>query len=231
VEPEVRLAYEFRLIELLEGVAQSAQSAQSAEPSSPGSDCADLVDSAAAGGPAELVLDDRAREILWEFRRRLEPRLNPNTGDLYGASDWAGKLEGSCVRIAGLLHFYEHGWSVGLSTAIEADRMVAAVAVADYLVPHALIALGLTGPRSTSAARACAVLRWIRREKRTQFKASDVLDAVSRSVVPDMSTVDAALTLLEDLRYVRRRMEEKTGRPGRPPSPAYDVNPLLDVPR
>jgi hypothetical protein len=228
VAPEVRLAYEFRLIELLEGVAQSAQSA---EPSSSGSDCADLADSAGAEGPVELVLDDRAREILWEFRRRLEPRLNPNTGDLYGASDWAGKLEGSCVRIAGLLHFYEHGWSVGLSTAIEAERMIAAVAIADYLVPHALIALGLTGPRSTSATHARAVLRWIRREERTQFKASDVLDAVSRSVVPDMSTVDASLTLLEDLRYVRRRVQQKTGRPGRPPSPTYDVNPLLDAPR
>jgi hypothetical protein len=105
--------------------------------------------------------------------------------------------------------------------------MKAASAIAEYLIPHALIALGLTGPRATTAAPARTVLRWIRRERKAEFKASDVLDAVARSVVPDMSTVDSALKFLENMGYVRMRAQSRTGRPGRPPSPTYDVNPLL----
>jgi hypothetical protein len=175
----------------------------------------------------ELTLSDPARDVLWRFRGELEPRLDPHDGDLHGASDWAGKLAGSCVRISALLHLYDHGWAGGIATPIEATAMKSAVTIADYLVPHALIALGLTGPLGTAVAPARAILRWISREQVIEFKASDVLDALTRSVMPDMTTVESALTFLQEMRYVRQRGFVKTGRPGRPPSPTYDVNPLL----
>jgi hypothetical protein len=103
--------------------------------------------------------------------------------------------------------------------------MASAIVIANYLIPHALIALGLTGPRSGHTGRARAILAWIRRKRLTSFKASEVLDALSRSQFPTAEAVNAALVQLEQLGWIRNRSHPPRRGRGRPASPTYDVNP------
>lgn len=225
VPPETRMAYELSLTELLGSAVESAQSAQSERQMN----YADFTDSTGVDDRPELELAPASRELLWEFRAQLEPRLDPETGDLYGASDWAGKLPGGCVRIAGLCHLYGLGWRRGIDTPIQPETMTAAIAISEYLIPNALTALGHTGPRAAATAPAAAIVRWIRREGKTEFKATDVLDSLSRSVFPDMATVESSLNLLEGLNHVQKKPQTRPRRPGRPPSPTYLVNPRLET--
>jgi hypothetical protein len=221
IPDHVRSDFYNRLADLAEAAAKSAQSAKSA----PDTEIADIADLAAAEGVLELTLRPEAKASLWEFRAELEPRLDPDTGDLYGAADWAGKLAGTCARIAALLHFYDKGWDEGTSTPIAGNTMASAVTIAHYLIPHALIAFGLTGPRATDTSSARAVLAWIRREQLRSFKATDVIDKLSRSRFPNMNVVNAALLQLEESGWVRKRPDPPQHGQGRRPSPTFNVHP------
>jgi replicative DNA helicase len=53
-------------------------------------------------------LSPGAAERLTQAQEALEPRLDPQGGDLGHIADWAGKLIGTTARIAGLLHAAEH---------------------------------------------------------------------------------------------------------------------------
>jgi hypothetical protein len=103
--------------------------------------------------------------------------------------------------------------------------MNSAVAIANYLIPHALIALGLTGPRATDTSSARAVLAWIRRGQLRSFKATDLLDTLSHARFPNMNAVNATLLQFEQLGWIRKRPDPPRQGPGRPASPTYDVNP------
>ena len=217
----VRTDYAKTLVDLVEAAAKSAQSAKPRSVS----EIAGLADFAAAEHVLEVALASDAKASLWDFRAALEPRLDPDTGDLYGAADWAGKLAGNCARIAALLHLYDRGWAKGTSTPIDATTMSSAVAIANYMIPHALIALGLTGPSATDTSSVRALLAWIRREHLRSFKATDVIDKLSHSRFPNMNTVNAALLQLEQLGWIRKRTDPPRRGPGRPASPTYDVHP------
>jgi len=51
-------------------------------------------------------LSDEAEALSEQFYNALEPRLGKD-GDLEHMADWAGKLHGAVLRIAGLLHAVE----------------------------------------------------------------------------------------------------------------------------
>src|SRR5437879_12385475 len=61
------------------------------------------VDSGGAQVPHLLLLSPEAHACWISFTAALEPRLGP-TGDLHAISDWASKLTGAAVRLAGILH-------------------------------------------------------------------------------------------------------------------------------
>jgi replicative DNA helicase len=87
--------------------------------------------------PAVLVLTPDAAKLLLDFEADLEPRLHPDTGDLGHVADWASKLVGATVRIAGLLHLagdLREGWG----RPISADTAICAIQLADYFTTHAL---------------------------------------------------------------------------------------------
>src|SRR5262249_17519221 len=95
VPDEVTLAYHERLGELLNLPPQPPKPASSR--------------GCGGCGGRFCTLSDEAHLALREFRGRIEGRLHPDDGDLFAMSDWAGKISGGVVRIAGLLHFAEHG--------------------------------------------------------------------------------------------------------------------------
>jgi hypothetical protein len=104
-------------------------------------------------GPQPLHLSSEARERWLGFVRWLEPQLGPK-GDLDPIRDWAGKLPGAVLRIAGLLHCGEYAtipapWNIDLTAA----TMDGAIDVGRYLLAHAQAAFAEqgAGPRASAS--------------------------------------------------------------------------------
>lgn len=175
--------------------------------------------------PAVLTLTPDAAQAVIDAETRLEPRLEPDTGDLAGIVDWAAKQVGAVVRIAGLLHLAENltnGWG----RPIEVDTMRRAIRIGDYYTAHAQATFDAMGidPVLDDAR---TLLRWIERTRPEQFTRRQMHMGVSRSRFAKVGDLDAPLDLLEEHGYIRRAPEaERTG-PGRRPSPAFLVHPDL----
>jgi hypothetical protein len=185
------------------------------------------VGPAGEDGPALLVLDQEAGELLLAFERALEPRLAAGSGDLAQLAGWAAKLAGATCRLAALLHLANHlrdGWA----RPINADTFATAIQLAHYLVEHARAVFDLMGadPRTDDARW---LLDWITRTNRTQFSRRDAHVAAPRGRFPKAPDLEPALRLLEEHGYLRRVDHEPSRDPrgrGRPASPRFLVNPL-----
>jgi hypothetical protein len=88
-------------------------------------------------GRVSLTLGSEARDGFDALRARIEPRRDPETGDLARIPEWAGKHDGRVARIAGVLHLAEHDPSEPVSAAtIDAAECIGACFIA-----HALLVL------------------------------------------------------------------------------------------
>lgn len=54
--------------------------------------------------PVRLTFSPEAAQTFLEHRRRTEPRLRANGGDLGHMTDWGSKYDGAVARISGLIH-------------------------------------------------------------------------------------------------------------------------------
>jgi hypothetical protein len=174
--------------------------------------------------PAVLLLTPAAAELVIDIARRLEPRLGP-AGDLAHIADWAGKLVGATVRIAGLIHLAEHpadGWR----RPIERSSLERAADLGDYYLAHALAAFEAmrADPR---VAAAQALLGVIRRLGREVVSKREIFTAASRPRFPKATDLDDPLQLLEEHGYLRRQPDPHRHGPGRPPSPTWAVHPSV----
>jgi hypothetical protein len=92
------------------------------------------------------------------------------------------------------------------------------------LVPHAEAVLNMMLANEASADDdARYVLRWIERHARREFTKSEAQHHGKRRF-PKADDIDAALAELTRRGFIRPKPAETSG-PGRPPSPAYEVNP------
>jgi replicative DNA helicase len=176
-------------------------------------------------GPAVLVLDQEAAELLLAFERDLEPHLAAASGDLAHLAGWAAKLAGATCRLAALLHLAGHprdGWA----RPISGDTFADAIRLAGYLVEHARAVFDLMGadPRIEDARW---LLDWITRTGQAQFTRRDAHRAAPRGRFSKASDLDPTLGLLEEHGWLRRVDADASGpKGGRPPSPRFLVNPL-----
>ena len=171
--------------------------------------------------PALVTLTPDARDAVVKLETAIEPRLGPN-GDLASVTDWASKLVGQLVRIAGLLHLAEHlddGWRrpVGVHSVEAANRL------ADYFIEHALAAFHVMSG-GTLSDNAAYVLRWLGDHKCDEFVARQIYTA-NPGRFPTADSVEPVLNHLWDFGWIRPLDEpERRGR-GRPPSRRWGVNP------
>ncbi|WP_433051683.1 YfjI family protein [Dactylosporangium sp. CS-033363] len=84
--------------------------------------------------PAVVTLTDEAKAVRSEAANRIERQLRPG-GTLRDIREWANKLSGTTIRLAGLLHVAHHpadGWR----QPIDADRMAEAVRLTGFFIAH-----------------------------------------------------------------------------------------------
>jgi len=176
--------------------------------------------------PVELEFTAAAAAVLTAFRVWIEPELRPG-GLLHHVLDWANKLAGLAVRLAGVLHCADAaGRGERPGPVVSADVVARAVGLArEYAVPHALAAFDLMGT-SEAVVNARLVWRWVagRKEPAAPFTRRDVLRS-KPGKFPTVDDLQPVLDLLERHSLIRQVDPTTRPGPGRPPSQGYEPNP------
>ncbi len=176
--------------------------------------------------PHVLTLTSDAYRRLIAFMRWLEPQLS-ETGELASIADWAAKLSGAVVRLAGLLHLAEHcARPAPWERPIELATVEAAITLGQYLLAHARYTFAEMGADGR-IADARYLLRRIEETGVAMFRKQEIWQA-TKGRFREVEPLDGALRLLERhgyLRSLRAGADEHPG-PGRRPGPTYAVNPL-----
>jgi hypothetical protein len=183
--------------------------------------------------PTTIALDEEAKDVLLAFSAEVETRMGYG-GDLMHVKDWAGKLTGNTARIAGLLQIagtLEENWSkVGQNQDfchycpyVTKDNVAHAVAIADFLVEHALAVFDLMGADAHGSG-ARSVLEWMaEREDPTKPFTRREAHRAQQGRFRDVGQVKLALSMLCTHGFLREEQPESSG--GRSPSPRYYPNP------
>ena len=172
-----------------------------------------------------LRLSPEAAKRVTEFQSRVEPQL-AELGALGAMTDWAGKLVGLVVRLAGLLHTAEHSQNAApWNIPIACQTVERAIRIGEYLIPHARAAYTCMGadPAVEDAKR---VLAWVRREGLSSFSKRQLFQAL-RGYFKRVSQLEPALSVLAEHSYVRFQTVGPRLGAGRKPSPVYEVNPIF----
>lgn len=166
-----------------------------------------------------LTLSPAALDCWYGFSEYLETRMG-DTGDLHPVTDWASKLPGAALRIAGLMHVVEHGEQ---TATIDAGTMEKALDLAEALIPHAQAAFDLMGA-DPADRDAKAVLKWIQRNGAATFRQKQLFDAGGPRQIRDKAQAEKALEILTARDIISEPRKTLTG--GRP-SVFFAVNPAV----
>lgn len=186
---------------------------------------------AGADEPVELEFNAAAADVLTAFRVWIEPELRPG-GQLAQILDWANKLAGLAVRLAGVLHCADAaGLGQNPGPVIGPGVVTRAVELAKgYALPHALAAFDAMGT-SEAVVAARLVWRWAagRADPAAPVTRRDVLRA-KPGKFPTVDDLQPVLDLLERHDYLRAVDAGVRPGPGRPASPGYEPNPKALTP-
>ncbi|WP_149180849.1 DUF3987 domain-containing protein [Streptomyces sp. TRM49041] len=175
--------------------------------------------------PLVVQVGAEAHAMLKAYEQRVEPQLRAKGGRLGHIGKWAGKLIGSAVRIAGLIHLAEH-IDGGNNTPISEATMRAAIELADYFAAHALTVFDLMGA-DAALARARSLLSVLEDNGWQSVSRRDLFAKLSRSEFPTIADLEPVVAVLEEHGYIRSETPPRTGKRGRPPAPRYLVHPSV----
>ena len=173
--------------------------------------------------PRPLSIDGAAWEVWHDYAQRVEYQLAEG-GSLATLRDWGAKSSGLVARLSGILHLASGGTTGPISPA----TVAAAVVCVECFTQHACAAYNLLGGAKDEMAR--RALGWIRRNKLQRFTMHQCFDCLRRGMDTGATTSDLErpLSILESRNYIRLvAVPPGPRRAGRPPSPAFEVNPAI----
>jgi len=232
IPPEVKDAYYHRVLNMLENLNSGnsgnyGKSDRNSDQDSGNSKNSTYISIFSNISYIEISIP--AKERFTAFRTWLEPQLGPY-GMFSHMADWASKLGGYVLRVAGLLHMadvaaYGSHNSHNSQNEISDATLERAIRFIQYLIPHAQAAYAEIGS-DPAVEGARLVLRWIEKTEARQFTKRDCYQGV-KGTLKRADELDPILSLLVDHGYLREQeTAERTG-PGRKPSQSYDVNPIV----
>ena len=172
------------------------------------------------GKPTTLPFALDADALLDVYAAQLEPRLDPDTGDLADMADWAAKLVGTCARIAGALTLLDDPDA----QVIPASAVTDALRLGDAYISHAARALSTATVGADSATEAAQVLTWLRKHGAATFTRRDIWQGLrGRKWLASADMLDGPLAMLDAYGHIRAVEVERSG-PGRP-SETYELHP------
>ena len=170
--------------------------------------------------PMALHLSPEAHREWQEFARAVEINLRPG-GEFEYLKDWAGKLPGAVLRVAGLFHCVTYAHSTPQNHKISFATLNKALTLLAVLAKHTIAVFDLMGadPALDGARK---VMRWVQRERKDSFTARDCYQAL-RGSYTTMALLDPAFKLLCERGQLVPIESTYTGK-GRPPSQMYNVH-------
>jgi hypothetical protein len=165
-----------------------------------------------------IRLSQEAHKLSATFFYWLEPQLKR---ELECIGDWAGKLHGAILRIAGVYHMIQHG-NRAAETPVDATTMENAISTGKYFLEHAKAAYRLMGAdEQTQSAR--YIMRMLERDKPVSLPRRDLF-RMCRGRFKQIDDLLPALELLIEYGYIREVQQQREG-PGRKPDALVFVNP------
>ena len=180
--------------------------------------CYNLLDIPSNNIVKVLQLSKGATELSANFAEKLEPRL---IDSLENIADFAGKLHGTVLRIAGILHLIDGNTD---SQLISPNTMRNAIKMGHYFLKYAKIAYQLMGAdKQTQGAK--YILRQLEKQNATELTQNEIF-RLCRGCFKKSEDMANALGLLETHCIIREVENEYKG-VGRKPSSKYEINPYI----
>ena len=183
--------------------------------------------------PQMLTLSAEAETLSEQFYNELEPHLGKD-GDLEYMADWAGKLHGLVLRIAGLLHVVDGVSKNGKTFAqipfesafsITGETMSAAIEIGYYFLDHAQICYGFIGA-DKNIENAKYILQQLEKKKPVgELRPYDIWRICKGKRFQRVEDITASLKLLEDYGYIKAIASVGLHDKGRPVGDRYILNP------
>ena len=176
--------------------------------------------------PNLIYLSPEADRLLEQFAYEVEGKLKNEYADI---PDWAGKLVGMVLRIAGLLCRASEAQCVDFldipeSMIVSGESMAGAIAIGRYYTEHSRAAYSLMGADDL-VKQSRYTLDAIVKNGLTEFTRRDIMRLCRSFKTAD--AVQPILNHLSDLGYVALKEPDSTPIRGRPANPTYLVNPLI----
>lgn len=176
--------------------------------------------------PNIITLSPEASKLLTDFAEELEPKMKAEYTEI---ADWAGKLVGNTLRIAGLLcragvyrapeFLYENEPLV-----VSGETMTNAIKLGRYYLSHALAVFDVI-PEAAMHRDADRILKMIRDRKLIDFNRRTAMRFCQ--TFKTVAEIQPVLDFLEDYGYIAAVAGPPTYGKGRPPMPKYKVNPRV----
>jgi hypothetical protein len=159
-------------------------------------------------GVYTLYLEEAAVKEWHEFCLHVEGWMREG-GPYEHMRDWAGKLPGAVVRLAGNLHCASYALGQPWMTKISCKTMNEAIGLAVVLGQHALAAFDMMAlePRIEDARK---LWRWIVRKKKALFMARECFQDL-RGSFKTMEPLNRALGILVERFYLCHDQQASTG--------------------
>ena len=183
----------------------------------------DLLEDEYLKKPEIITLSPEASRALSSFASEIELLL---VTDLAEMSDWAGKLVGNTLRLAGLLcragTYRSHDFlDIPDPLVVSRATMEDAIKLGRYFLNHAQSVYNVL-PVNAMYTEAEKILKMIVEKDLTEFDRRTAMRNCSS--FRTASAIQPVLDFLEDYGYIVQ-VQQKVGGAGRPPLPKYAVNP------
>ena len=176
--------------------------------------------------PEEITLTPEADEMLEAFSYEIESKLKTEYADM---ADWAGKLVGAVLRIAGVLcraSVYRNNGFLESAEPLIVDKvtMQNAIAIGRYYTEHSAAAFSLMGADAL-VMQSEYMLDAICKSGLTEFTRRDIMRLCRSFKTAD--EVQPVLNHLTEYGYIAPKNTNATYCKGRPAGQTYLVNPCL----
>ena len=181
--------------------------------------------------PEIITLSDEADKLLETFSTELEPKLKTEFVDI---SEWAGKLAGNVLRIAGLLcrasvmrencDWDDFLYDEPEPLMVDAQTMSNAISIGRYFIEHAKASFALMDTDDT-VKNSVYILEIIRKNGLREFSRRNIMRLCRR--FKKVEVLQPLLDFLTEYGYIAPKDAEPYSGKGRPPTAIYLVNPYV----
>ncbi len=185
-----------------------------------------MLEDECSDSPKLILLSEEAFGLICAFAEEIEPKLTAEYAEI---ADWAGKLVGNTLRIAGLLCRAGMNLSHDFlddpdDLTVDGNTMMNAIRLGRYYLSSALAAYDVL-PEKPTHVKACRILNMIHERGLKEFDRRMAM-RFCRSF-KTVAEIQPLLDFLEDYGYIFQQPAPAKVPTGRPPLPKYTVNPRL----